>query len=131
MNRLDRISKESDFYLLLSLSRGADSRKKILKALLSGSKNCSQIAKEVRLNWRTVNRHLQILAKENMVKSSGFGQRKFYKLTLTGEKVIRNFQQKSKKKSSKHRRTIDKPLENNSLEKSNGELFSKSLMKWR
>jgi predicted transcriptional regulator len=96
MNRIDRISKESDFYLLLTLSRGADSRKKILKALLSEAKNRSQIAKELNLNWRTVNRHLQILAEENMVKRSGFGQRTFYKLTPTGEEVIRNFSKKVK-----------------------------------
>lgn len=88
MNRLDRISKESDFYLLLSLSRGANSRKKILKTLLSGSNNCNQIAIKLGLNWRTTYRHLQILEKENLFKSFGFGQRKFYKLTQKGEEVI-------------------------------------------
>jgi len=89
MNRIDKISKESDFYLLLSLSRGANSRKKILKTLLSCSKSCNQIAVALGLNWRTAYRHLQILEKENLVKSFGFGQRKFYKLTKKGEEVIK------------------------------------------
>jgi predicted transcriptional regulator len=97
VNILGRTSKERNFYLLLSLSRGAESRRRILKALLSEAKNCSQIAKELKLNWRTVNRHLQILTKENMIKISGFGQRDFYKLTSTGEEAIEIINKKMKK----------------------------------
>jgi predicted transcriptional regulator len=82
--------QENEFSVLLSLSRGAESRRKILKALLSNSKNCSQIAREVKLNWRTVNRHLQILIKENMVKKLDFGERKYYKMTSKGQEVIRD-----------------------------------------
>ena len=89
-NRLDRISDESDLRLLLSLSRGANSRKKILKTLLCGSNNCNQITTKLGLNWRTTYRHLQILEKENLVKSFGFGQRKFYKLTQKGEAIAQS-----------------------------------------
>ena len=87
MNRADRISNDSDLRLLLSLSRGANSRKKILKTLLHGSCNCNQITTKLGLNWRTTYRHLQILEKANLVKSFSFGQRKFYKLTQKGEVV--------------------------------------------
>ena len=88
MNKLNKINEESDLYLLLSCSRGANSRKKVLKTLLSGPNNCNQIAVKLGLNWRTTYRHLQILKKMNLVKSFGFGQRKFYKLTQKGEEVI-------------------------------------------
>ncbi|MGB9925791.1 MAG: ArsR/SmtB family transcription factor [Candidatus Bathyarchaeales archaeon] len=90
MNRFDKFSEESDLYLLLNFSRGANSRKKILKTIVYGPKNCNQIAIKLGLNWRTIYRHLQILEKENFVKSFGFGKRKFYKLTQKGEKAIRN-----------------------------------------
>ena len=89
-SKLDRISNENDLRLLLSLSRGANSRNKILKTLLNGSCNCNQITAKLGLNWRTTYRHLQILEKANLVKSFSFGQRKFYKLTQKGEAVAQS-----------------------------------------
>lgn len=90
MNEPDKIGEENNLNLLLNFSRGANSRKKILKALLSGSNNCNQIAIKLGLNWRTTYRHLQILEKGNLVKSSSFGQRKFYKLTQKGERALQS-----------------------------------------
>lgn len=87
MAKSDRI--ESDYSFLLSSSKGANSRKKILETLLLGSKSCNQVAVDLELNWRTSYRHLQILEKENLVKNFGFGQRKLYKLTLNGEVTIK------------------------------------------
>jgi predicted transcriptional regulator len=92
MNKPENVGYETEFSALLSLSRGANSRKKILEALLSGSKNCSQVALAVKLNWHTVNRHLLILVKEGLVKSTGFSQRKFFNLTPRGKEVIVSFQ---------------------------------------
>jgi len=89
MNRADENSYESEILILLRLSRGAGSRKKILKALLYSSKNCSQIAREVGLDWWTVQKHLCRLMKESIVKSSDFGNSKFYRLTPKGEDVIK------------------------------------------
>ena len=83
---------ETAVIILLSLSRGAGSRKKILVVLLSGPKNCSQIAREVGLDWWTVKKHLLSLMKENLIKSSAFGNSKFYKLSSLGEEVIRALQ---------------------------------------
>lgn len=88
MIELNEVDRGERIQLLLILSRGAKSRRNILKTLLSGSNNCNQIAIKLGLNWRTTYRHLQILEKENLVKSFGFGQRKFYKLTQKGEEVI-------------------------------------------
>lgn len=92
MNRADKNRCENEILILLVLSRGAESRKKILKALLHSSKNCSQIAREVGLDWWTVQKHLCRLMKKNIVNSSDFGNSKFYRLTPKGEEVIRALQ---------------------------------------
>ncbi|MEM2099684.1 MAG: helix-turn-helix domain-containing protein [Candidatus Bathyarchaeia archaeon] len=89
MNRADKNSYENEILILFRLSRRAESRKKILKALRYSSKNCSQIAREVGLDWWTVQKHLCTLRKENIVKSSDFGNSKFYRLTSKGEDVIK------------------------------------------
>jgi hypothetical protein len=75
-NLITKIKKvpEPDLSLLLHSSKGAKSRKRILNKLLCGSKSY---------------RHLKILEKESLVKSFDFGTRKFYKLTLKGEKVTK------------------------------------------
>ncbi|GEM_PF-851065 len=78
------ISSEPELAILLNSSKGANSRKKVLKTLFCGSKSCNQVATKLGLNWRTAYAHLQILERESLVKSFGFGQRKFYKLTLKG-----------------------------------------------
>jgi predicted transcriptional regulator len=102
MTKLDSVSHESDFSLSLGFARGANSRKKILKMLLSGAKGCNEIAIGLGLNWRTAYRHLQILKKEDLVKIVDFGQRKFYQLTLKGEEAIRrSIKSKTKSKIKK------------------------------
>ena len=79
---------ETAILVLLNLSRGAESRKKIMVALLTGPKNCNQLSKETDLDWWTVKRHLLSLTKENLVKSSDFEKSKFYKLTPNGENAL-------------------------------------------
>jgi predicted transcriptional regulator len=81
MNKAEGVPYETAVLVLLTLSRGAESRKKILIALLSGPKNCSQIAKAVELDWWTVKKHLVSLMKEKLIKSSAFGSTKFYELS--------------------------------------------------
>jgi predicted transcriptional regulator len=80
---------EPDLSFLLIFSKGAKSRKDILNKLQFGSKSCNQIATDLDLNWRTAYRHLKILEKENLVKSFDFGERKFYKITVKGEKAAK------------------------------------------
>ncbi|PVX24234.1 MAG: hypothetical protein CW716_10530 [Candidatus Bathyarchaeum sp.] len=86
-HRLNRVNNHNGLHLLLSRSRGANSRKKILKTLLLGTCNCNQITTKLGLNWRTTYHHLQLLEKANLIKSINFGQRKFYKLTQKGEVI--------------------------------------------
>jgi predicted transcriptional regulator len=93
MNPPENIGGETEFSVLLNSSRGAASRKKILNALLLGTKNCRQTAKAVGLNWHTTNRHLQILLKEGLVKRTGFGQKNFFKVTQRGVDAMKSFQE--------------------------------------
>ena len=81
-DRQDRI------LVLLTCSRGAESRKKILEHLILGPKNCNQLAKVLDLDWWTIQKHLKILMTENIVKEIDFGRRKLYKLTCDGEKTL-------------------------------------------
>jgi predicted transcriptional regulator len=83
----DEVEKRTE--LLLMFSRGAKSRISILETLCRKPKNCNQIAKETGLDWWTVQKHLQRLLSEKLVKSVGFGQIKFYDMTLKGEAALR------------------------------------------
>ncbi|MCW4019433.1 MAG: hypothetical protein NWF00_12280 [Candidatus Bathyarchaeota archaeon] len=91
MSKPENAEFETPILVLLSLTKGANSRKNILITLLSGPKNCNRIAKDVRLNWWTVQKHLHRLKKENLVKSLDFGDSKFYSLSTKGEAIIRTF----------------------------------------
>jgi predicted transcriptional regulator len=78
---------EMPILILIQFSKGAESRRKILLSLLSGPKNCSEIARDVNLDWWTVQKHLRSLLKENLVKESVFGSSTFYKLSQLGQEI--------------------------------------------
>jgi predicted transcriptional regulator len=63
-----------------------------MKLLLLNPKNCNQIAKELESDWWTVQKHLQILMRENIVKNFNIGRRKLYKLTPKGKKALNELQ---------------------------------------
>jgi len=71
--------------ILLFFSKGAETRRKILETLLEGPKNCHQIAKELKLDWWTVQKHLKKLREVNLVKQVKVGSIRFYKLICEGE----------------------------------------------
>ena len=96
MEGIDEKGLDKTIIVVLILSKGAKARRRILRALLPESKSCSQIARGVKLNWRTVNWHLQVLIKENLVRSISFGQRKFYELTPRGKEAAEFFKNRKK-----------------------------------
>lgn len=89
MIELKEVDRGERIQLLLILSRGAKSRRNILKTLLFKPKNCNQIAEELELDWWTVQKHLQFLMSENLIKSLDFGRRKLYKLTPKGREALK------------------------------------------
>lgn len=92
--------EEKEFLLLLSFSKGADTRKKILDTILLDFKNCAQIAKNLNLNWRTVDRNLKILYDRNYVKSVKIGRREFFKISRKGEIILDSIKNKNLDKES-------------------------------
>lgn len=87
--------KEIDL-ILLSLSKGASSRKKILRHLILKPKNCNQLANDCELEWWSVQKHLKILLREQFIKSTPFGNIKFYKLTSRGKNALNNMLESTK-----------------------------------
>lgn len=88
-NILHRISKLDDkVNILLNISKGAKTRRKILKTLQYSVKNCNQIANEIGVDWWTVQRHLQRLEKVGLINNINMGRVKFYKLTLKAEQNL-------------------------------------------
>jgi predicted transcriptional regulator len=89
MHEKSRGEREKRARLLLLFSRGAKSRRSILETLCIKPKNCNQIARETGLGWWTVQKHLQRMMSEKLVKSVDFGQIKFYDMTSEGEEALR------------------------------------------
>ncbi len=89
MNKLESAGFETAVLVLLTFSRGAESRRKILASLLSNPKNCNQLSMETGLDWWAVQRHLQRLLGEKLVKSLDFGRIKIYDITTKGEDALR------------------------------------------
>jgi predicted transcriptional regulator len=85
------ITTEDQVCLLFSLTNGANSRKKILRELINAPKNCNQIAYQIKLDWWTVQKHLQLLVKIGAVAQISFGHTKFYKLTENGKHILHKY----------------------------------------
>lgn len=81
-------NKTDNIIILLSSSKGAQSRKRITKVLLERPQNCNQIAKQVNLEWWTVQKHLAILTDENILICYSIGKVKYYKVNQIHEKII-------------------------------------------
>lgn len=82
-----KITDIEKIQVLLIFSRGSKSRRKIMDVLGHNPKNCNQIAKETRLDWWTVQKHIQQLLREKLVKKLSFGQRTFYSITDEGKQA--------------------------------------------
>jgi DNA-binding transcriptional ArsR family regulator len=66
--------------VLLIFSRGAVMRRKIIKILIYAPKNCNQIAKCLKVNWWTIQKHLQRLEKAGIIKGVNVGRVRYYSL---------------------------------------------------
>jgi predicted transcriptional regulator len=84
------IELDDETCLLLMFSRGAKMRKNIIERLLYGPKNCNQIAKELKSDWWTIQKHLQRLEKAGLIKSVSLGRLQFYKITPKCELALNN-----------------------------------------
>jgi predicted transcriptional regulator len=81
-----RANKLDDtIYVLLNISKGAETRRRILKALQCGPKNCNQIARQIGVDWWTIQKHLQLLIKTGLINEINIGRMKYYKLNMVAK----------------------------------------------
>ena len=66
---------------LIGGSRGGENRMRIVRALNERPMNTNQLSKELDLNYKTVQHHLEVLAENRIVTTEGDNYGKMYFLT--------------------------------------------------
>jgi predicted transcriptional regulator len=84
------------FRLLLQM-KGGETRTTILRELLI-PKDRLQLAKDLCLNWTTIDYHVQVLLKHGLVQEkTAYGNVKLYELTSTGNTLLSALEEMSKR----------------------------------
>jgi len=82
-----------DAFDLLVKMKGGPTRMKLLQAM-NAPKDRSQLATELELDWKAVDRHVQLLQRYNFIKAdSSHGQIVLYTITPEGEKLLHLMQE--------------------------------------
>jgi predicted transcriptional regulator len=82
-----------DAFDLLVKMKGGPTRLKLLQAL-NAPKDRSKLAQELGIDWKAVDRHVQILQRYNFIKQdSSYGQVVLYTITPDGEKLLQLIQE--------------------------------------
>jgi DNA-binding transcriptional ArsR family regulator len=77
-----------DVFNLLVRMRGGQTRISLLESL-GEPKNKLQLAKELRMDWKAVDRHIEILLKHHLItESDTIGNVKYYSLTPNGREIL-------------------------------------------
>jgi len=83
-----RGSFDYDTFRLLVRMKGGRTRVNLLRSL-GEQKNKLQLAKELGMDWKAVDRHIKILLKYSLIRESeSMGNVKYYSLTPDGRKVL-------------------------------------------
>jgi len=82
------MSVEKLLWWLIAGKRGGINRARIIKKLNERPYNAHQLAKELKLDYKTVRHHIKILEENNVIKSAGDSYSKLYFLS---ENVENNF----------------------------------------
>jgi hypothetical protein len=78
---------------LLVKMKGGPTRMKLLQAL-NAPKDRSQLAQELKLDWKAVDRHVQLLQRYNFIKQdSAYGQIILYTITPDGDRLLHLMQE--------------------------------------
>ncbi len=84
-----KLGFDQDVFKLFMKMRGAPTRLKLLQSL-STAKDRAQLAQVLGIDWKAVDRHVELLEKYGFVKeNSGEGTTKFYELTPIGSTLLR------------------------------------------
>jgi DNA-binding MarR family transcriptional regulator len=84
-----RLGFDQDVFKLFIKMRGSSTRLQILKGISGTAKDRLQLAKELGIQWKAVDRHVRLLEKYGFAEEKATqGTAKFYELTPLGEKLL-------------------------------------------
>ncbi len=90
-SRYTELGFGSDVFELFMKMKGGATRIKVLNTL-SSPKDRLQLAQELGVDWKTVNRHVQILNKYGFVREqAAFGTVRLYEVTPIGKMLLNLF----------------------------------------
>lgn len=76
-------------FRLVAKMRGSPMRKRLLDSLKGGQKNKLQLAKELGVDWKTIDNHIVMLLEARLVEERNVvGTTRYYSLTESGERVL-------------------------------------------
>ena len=106
-SRWNSLGFTQDSFDLLVKMKGGPTRVKLLNSL-AAPKDRSQLAQEMGMDWKAVDRHVQLLLRYSFIKEEqAYGQVKLYTLTAEGERLLHLIQEMVKEEatSSTNRRS--------------------------
>ena len=80
-------------YWLLVASRGGTNRIRILELLKEKPGNTKQVAEALQLDYKTVQHHLEIMLKHQLVETTGEGYGKIYFVSQDMEEMWNEFRE--------------------------------------
>ena len=83
---MDRETERLVWYIL-GATRGGPMRMRIMEKLINRPQNMNSLARELDVNYRTVEHHINILIKSEMVVGEGEGYGKIYFPSAMVEKI--------------------------------------------
>lgn len=78
-----------DTFRLVAKMRGSPTRQRLLDSLKDDQKNKLQLAKELGVDWKTIDNHIVMLLEARLVEERNIvGTTRYYSLTENGERVL-------------------------------------------
>lgn len=77
-----------DIFKLVARMRGSSTRIKLLNVIINEEKNKLQIAKEIGIDWKTVDNHVKMLMQSRLIEEKLVGASRYYTITSSGRKIL-------------------------------------------
>jgi DNA-binding transcriptional ArsR family regulator len=78
-----------DTFRLVAKMRGSPTRIRLLNAMSASPKNKLQLAKELEVDWKTIDNHIDMLLQGRLVEErTVVGTSRYYGITTSGQKVL-------------------------------------------
>ena len=88
-SKWSRQGYDYDTFRLVSNMRGSPNRIRLLNAIKDERKNKLQLAKELGVDWKTVDNHAEMLVQAWLIEESGVvGTARYFSITENGRKVL-------------------------------------------